>query len=57
MEYLVEMNGERRRISVQEHLDLALVDEVEIRVLSKKDFLRAVDKHLADRPLEDLLEL
>lgn len=57
MRYLVEMNGERKKISVQEHLDLALVDEVDIQVLDKEGFLRAVDKHLAQQPVGDLLDL
>ncbi|MBS3784959.1 MAG: hypothetical protein KGY78_11005 [Anaerolineae bacterium] len=57
MRYVVLMNGTEREISVQEHLDLVLVDEVEIQVVDKNAFLRAVDQYLAQRPVEDLLEV
>jgi len=53
----VLLNGAERNISVQEHLDLVLINDVEIQVLDKEGFLRAVDKYLAQQPVKDLLEI
>jgi len=55
--YRVLLNGAERNISVQEHLDLVLINDVEIQVLDKEGFLRAVDKYLAQQPVKDLLEI
>jgi len=57
MTYTVLLNRIKRKISVQEHLDLALISDIEIKVLDKKSFLQAVDKYLAQRPMKDLLEI
>jgi len=57
MTYTVLLDGIKREISVQEHLDLVLVSDIEIEVLDKKSFLQAVDKYLAQRPMKDLLEI
>lgn len=57
MRYEASANREKREITVQEHLDLVLASDINVQVLDKESFLRAVDQYLAQQPVRDLLEV